>query len=298
MNEVSELQPSEAEKVRKYLEGIQKTLSGRRGISDRGTLMAEEETVLNSLIYPDRGDVKVTFLKDKKESFVMLNNARDPGNPFVIMSYEDQRHFSARRALNPSFRTLKEGEYGLFISSVQDRELLANTGIPKYFFYSIQFLQTERREVIPTSGTDALKNKPLAECTKDEKFIIFQKKWDYDSRLPEIQKELFNLEVMFAKYKMPVKKEIINIEPSKMQANIAQMIRDAYPYNIRVVLRKDFPADHEKKMQEVLDVIRTVIVKLEEKLTDAGSGDYAKYLNDVIKFTRDILEKDPKLERV
>jgi hypothetical protein len=298
MNNVSEIAAQEAEKIKAYLEGIKENLTARRGIADKSLLMAEEETILNSILNPDRGDVKITLMRDRKDSVIFLNNQRDPENPFVVMSFEDHKHFSGRRALNPSYRTLKEGEFGLFISGSQDRELLANTGIPKFTFYSVQFMETAKPVMSASTGTEYLKSKPLAECSVDEKFTIYKRSWDFDSRLSALNAELFSIEMLYARYKSPVKKETLNIEPAKYKVMIHQMIKDVYPYNMKVLLRRDYPAEHETKMQEVMDILKTVINKTEEKSSFAGEGEYGQHLKEVILFVKDIMTNDPKLEKV
>jgi hypothetical protein len=298
MNNVSELTAQETEKIKTYLEGIKESLSARKGMADKSSLLTEEEAVLNSIINPERGDIKITLMRDKKETVIFVNNQRDPENPFVVMNYADQKRFSGRRPLNTLFRNLKEGEHALYISSGQDKELLANTGITKIVFYLTQITETQKAQVAPTSGTDHLKTKPLAECTVDEKFIIYKRGWGFDTRMNQITAELFTLELLFARYNQPVKKELINIEPLKFKVSIHQMIRDVYPYNIRVLLRKEFPEDHEKKLQEVMDILKTLLIKIEEKSEFAGDGDYGIFLKEVSAFAKDIAVNDPKLEKV
>jgi hypothetical protein len=298
MNNVSEINAQEAEKIKAYLEGIKKNFAARRGIADKGLLMAEEETILNSITNPDRGDVKITLMRDRKDTVIFLNNQRDSENPFVVMSFEDQRQFSGRRALNPSLRTLKEGEFGLFISGSQDRELLANTGIQKFTFYSVQFMDSAKPAIAAVAGTDYLKSKPLAECSIDEKFTIYKRSWDFDARMPALIAELFTIEMLYARYKSPVKKETLNIEPSKYKVMIHQLIKDVYPYNMKVLLRKDYPSEHETKMQEVMDILKTIIIKTEQKSSSAGQGEYGQHLIEVTAFVKDIMTNDPKLEKV
>ncbi len=294
--DLTALTPEEVENVRAMLQGLTNTLRSRQSIGGRG-LIQDEEYVLNSLLHPERGDVLVNVVRDKYAMHVFLANRRDAKNPFVIMDAPTSRQNPGRRPLDNT-RTIHEGEYAIFLSTIQDREVLHKSD--RVEIYSVHFglNQTGAEKAAPPREQAVnLATKPLDQCTREDKWKIYKKKDDFDNRVPIIEKELFGFSLMYAKHKAPAREELIVIPPAKMKEVIGQLIRDVYPYGVRVTLRKHYPKEHAQKLEEVARDLQNLAAAIGGKRSAGNPEEYAAYLDEAIEFLSDILTNDPELTR-
>lgn len=213
------------------------------------------------------------------------------------MDFNEMRRYPGRRPIGGAGSDMKEGQYGLYIITAQDRDHLRNSEANRLDSYSLFFGIAERPNPIPGAELEALKGKPVDQCTREELWIIYKKQWDFDNRLPIIEKELFCVPLIFSRYKQPAKEELILITPDRYKKSVSQLIRDIYPYSIRVVLRKDFPADHKKKLMDVHDTLKSLINRIKSKIQEDNHSDYTDLLKEMILFVDDIIVNDPELTR-
>ncbi len=284
MNSIEDLKPEELEYVKLHLNGLINSLKKRKPVAGSGGLLSEEEHIFNSLLHPERGDVTVFIDRTTKPVGIYISNPREPDNPYSVMSYKESNRNTNRRSLSGlSGYRLEDGDYGLFLINAQDRDILDSERDNIISMYSTNFEVSESRPVSTNTEIDTLKNKPIEACTASDKWIIFEKNWEFDNRLDQIEKDLFQIEISYAKYKMPVKQEKIFITPGHYKEHIGQMIRDIYPPNVETVLIKDFPTDHRKKVHERKDIMNTLKFKLEEKISAVSGAhpDYLEFLESV-----------------
>lgn len=298
MQELSEISEQEKERIRTYLTGLARTLQGKKGIGSRGNLISEEETVLNAIQAPNRGDLKVLVIKNGKSSDIFIQNPRESDNPFAIMNARDHGQNPGRRRLNTSDAELKEDEFALFLGTAQDREVIRSGRDQIINAFTAVFEVSDKRQEAETDKNQDLRNKPLETCNLDEKWTIYISNWDFDTRKDQIVQELFLVPLMFAKYKQSVKQENLNLEPEKYRSSINQMIRDIYPANLRSVLKTDFKKEHADKLKEVQDCLKSLRNRIGEKIAGAGTGEYSMFLKTCDAYVTTILEKDPELTRV
>ncbi|MCB1320009.1 MAG: hypothetical protein KDK34_07140, partial [Leptospiraceae bacterium] len=143
--DISVLNPDQFQEVRNALLELVKTLNARKAPGS-SNMIPDEDIVLTSIQHPERGDVLITVIPDRTGLQIFVSNRRDPDNPFAIMSHRELRDFPGRRPLNHSVSTLKEGQRGLFLITVQDRELLRAHQLDAIQGYSSRFNVAEKRD--------------------------------------------------------------------------------------------------------------------------------------------------------
>lgn len=280
MNTLDQLKDTEVDFIKQHLKGLKSTLQGRKNPGARRGLLTEEEQILATLEHPERGDLVVTFYRGKKHNEVFIANPREPTNPYSILSYREVSQFSGRRMVGGVTDRLEEGEFGLFLISTQDRDMLTNTGpSDRLDFYTIQF-EISSRVVVSTEDEESqLKKKAFEDLNREEMWRVYQKQWDFDNRIKPVAEKLFGFDILYAKYKQPARNEFVVIEPEHYTEKVGMLIRDIYPPNVENVLKKDFVQDHQAKNGEVKETIKSVIYKIEERMEiPGGHPDYIEYL--------------------
>lgn len=292
--DLTALQPEETEKVRNMLAGLINTLRSRQSIGGSGRgLIQDEEYVLNSLQHPERGDVMVSIVRDKYQLHVFLANRRDPKNPLVIMDAVTARDNPARRPLDNT-KSIQDGEYALFLNTFQDRELLSH--MDRVDIYSVHFglnRNTIEMKAPPAPGEN-LATKPLENCTREDKWKIYKKNADFDNRVASIEKELFGFPLLYARHKQPAREETIILTPNKTKEAVGQLIRDIYPYGVRVSLRRDYPKEHKQKLEEVRRVLGDLAGSVGGKRSAGNPEEYSAFLDEAVEYLNEIVRNDPE----
>jgi len=295
---LSELTKDETETVREILQDFIASMRVKRGgAGSKSRLLPDEESVFGSLTHPERGDVIVTILRLDNKLQIFLSNRRDVSTPFSIMAFKDIRYFPGRRTLDGSrVDTAAEGT-GLFLSSIQDQEILKEEGISRVDVYSVHFGVYEPGAVQEKvrDADDELKLKPLNECDTEEKWLIYEKNWDMDSRRKVIEKELFSFPLYYAKYNREPREEIIVLTPERYRNHVGQLIRDIYPTGVKASLRRDFPGDHKKKTEESQGYLNALVIVLKNRISEENGQGYNGYLDELVKFINHILTSDPEM---
>lgn len=289
--DLSSLSQEETEIVRTALSGLIETLKTRRRIGQSTGLVVEEEAVLGSLLHPERGDVTITLVKSRVKE-IFISNKRDAGNPFSLMDKTGERAFPGRRLVNNFWGELKDGQYALFLTTQQDHEMLASPKTNRIDIFSTHFNVRESMNQVVESP---LKNKPIADCSCDEKWQIYKLNYDMDLRRPIIEKELFAFTFDYAKYKLPRKTETIMFVPDKYRPNLGMLVRDMYPYGVRQMLRRDFPAEHKAKLEEVYGYLRSLAAVIIERQSKCESEPYQHFLQEILTIINNTLQQDPEL---
>jgi len=292
--DLSALSQEEVSQTRMTLSGLIDTLKSRKRIGvGAGGLIPDEDSVFSSLIHPERGDVLITIIRFKGGLEIFLSNRRDPTSPFVVMNKDRMKLFPGRRILNSSHPTLMENEYGLFLLSVQDQELLRDTK-NRIDIFSVHFNVHDPFDN-PHQEHDDLRAKPLELCSNSEKWKIYKQNREMDSRVPLIERELFSFKVLFARYNQGQKEEFILLTPEKFKQNLGQWIRDMYPYGIRLSLRKDFPDEHKKKLADVHSNLKKLLDLINARVAPVNGPEYAAYLKELQTILTSTLSSDPEL---
>jgi hypothetical protein len=287
--DLSRLTHDEVEAVTRALQGLVSSLKARMGIGAGNTgLVKDEEIVLQSLLHPERGDVLVSVVKDHHDLHLFVSNRRDSGSPFVVMNAREMRRHPARRPVD-TMHTPRDEQYGLFLSSQQDRDMIQRHEQDRADIYSIHFGIAEAR-VLP-------------EIKKPHEFGIlekmeFVKKAEHgDPTAQTYIKELFTFPVTFSKYKGSPREVPITLPPDKEMLYIGQMVRDIYPYNIRVILRKEDPQTHNSHIAEAQAALSKLRDKIQEKKSEAHPENYSAYLNRLTELIDNALKSDPELAK-
>lgn len=291
MSGIEALSETEKENVKNFLRTLIHSLKDKKA---SGYSIPDEDFIVQSLTQPERGDVKVILLRNQSEIEIFLANRRDEESPFSIMNSEGVRKHPERKFIDGVRSQLPPGHCGLFIISQQDREMLKSPD--KIEIYSSFFNLDDSLK----TGIDPykdLKSKKLTDCTRDEMWIIYKKKWDMDNRWNEIEKDLFSFSVVYAKYNQKYKEEILILTPDNYKQKIGQLIRDIYPYNVRVNLRKEFIKDHKTNLGEVQKALNTLLSSLESKLSADDHDDFGIFVNSMKEFVRNIMQNDPELNQ-
>ncbi|MCB1321867.1 MAG: hypothetical protein KDK34_16535, partial [Leptospiraceae bacterium] len=92
--------------------------------------------------------------------------------------------------------------------------------------------------------------------------------------------------------------EVIFLGPEAYREKINQLIRDVYPYGVRVSLRRDYPAEHKEKLAEVHRYLRELAGKLRQRINDHNPPEINKHYNRVCDYLEDITQNDAELTRV
>ncbi|MBI3394783.1 MAG: hypothetical protein HY042_03000 [Spirochaetia bacterium] len=290
------LTPEEQEYVKNSLAGLISTLKAKKLVHATGTsLISDEDIVLNSLLHPERGDVVVSLLRGHKRPELFISNRREEGSPFAVMTRKECDRHPGRRMINGSIESLKDEMRGLFLTTVQDRDLLEHSTEDKRIdIFSVHFGMGEAKETV-LSADEILRRKKLEECTIDDKWNIYMKQWDADYRIPLIEKELFTFKVSYAKYKQAPKEEVFHLTPEKAKQLMAQFIRDMYPYGVRTTLRQNYPVEHKAKLQEVYESAQRFSLVLKKRMGTDNAALYNAFLEQMCNMLDSIQVKDPEL---
>jgi len=288
---IEELSEKELEKIRDILKSLIESLRDKKA---HGLMIPDEEFILNSLTHPERGDVKVTILRDK-EIEVFLSNRRDETYPFSVMSNNEVRKFSDRKFIDGVRSSLKEGHHGLFLISQQDQNRITSSA-NKIVSYSAFFNINEPGQNIHSDENKELKTKNIDKCTLEDKWIIYKRGWEMDNRIPVIENELFGFKVVYAKYRQKYNEEMIVFSPKKYREKVGQLVRDIYPPNVRLSLKRDFPKDHAKNVEETQKVLKSILKLIEERLENPENPEgYKSFLDELKLLLGNIVTKDPDL---
>jgi hypothetical protein len=295
--DISDLNPQELQRLQAALRTLITQMNARKSVGSGASgsgLIPDEEIVLKSLSHPERGDVLLTVLREPSGRFqIFVSNRRDPENPFAVMDEPMLRDFPGRRALNGRTH-MKEGEYGLFLITVQDREMLRARKEEVIEAFSAHF-KLHADQVAAPRQADELRAKPLAQCDLAEKWQIYKKSWPGDSRAGQIEQELLSFPLTFARYKQAQKSEMLTLPPDTYRERIGQLIRDVYPGGIRTSLRRDYPKEHQERLQQARSYIQSLAMAISGKIFSDNPRDMNRHLEEVVDFLKDVLENDPEL---
>ncbi len=292
--EVTELNPEDFAFVQNALRSLMTALSTRKAVGGVSTSIPDEDIVLQSLAHPERGDVLVSAVREGHGPLqVFISNRRDADNPFAVMSPSMVRDFPGRRPLNNRLN-LKDGEHSLYLITVQDRDLLRTRRNDVVEGFSAHF-QLHNNPTFTPKQADELKLKPLAQCTVEEKWQIYKKGYPGDNRPEQIEHELLSFPVSFARYTQAQKSEMIVLPPQRYKERVGQLIRDIYPGNVRGMLRRDYPAEHQQLLNAVKTVLTALASTISGKVFPQNPTDLNRHLDEVADFMRDIVQSDPEL---
>jgi hypothetical protein len=282
------LHPAVEQRVKEILQGLlqsleRKRLSGRKLISD-------EEIVYNSLKNPRLGDIKVIVMPGPPLQ-VFVANRRDAASPFAVMDPDERRNYVERRPLDE----IKDGGGlpSLYLISVGDREMLKNPKLPRFEFYSSYLnLSGDSHQ----SGEEVdLKSKPYESLTNEDRMAMLRTLSPVDPLREQIAKDLFDFVVSYARYKQPDKQQTIRIPPDQIREYLGQFSRDMYPQNLRMVLMRDFPADHDRYCAYVKDRMKALGRIVQSRL-DGASSEYAAYLREILRGIEDQIAQIDQLQ--
>jgi len=255
--------------LRALVASFEKTqLSGRK-------LLSDEEIVYKSLKNPRLGDVKVIVFAGPPVQ-VFIANRRDANSPFAVMSNHERRNYIERRPLNDR---IDDVEFcGLFLISLADREMIQDVNQKRVEFYST--LLHLFGEPVAAKTAPSIESKPYSELTPSEKIKLLTSLSEMDSRKDKIMKEMCEFIVSYARYKQAEKLQTIRIPPFKAKEYVGQFSRDMYPQNLRMVLMRDFPAEHNRNCAYVQEKLAILSALAKEKMS-SESNEYNHYLNDI-----------------
>lgn len=292
--DVSDLNPEELQQVQNALRTLMSELSSRKAVGGGSSSIPDEDIVFQSLAHPERGDVLISVIREVSGRMqIFLSNRRDQDNPFAVMDQSMLRDYPGRRPLSGRGQ-LKEGEFGLFLITVQDRDLLRTNKNETIEGYSAHFQLHSNPSFTPKQADD-LKVKPLAQCTMEEKWQIYKKAWPGDDRGEMIEQELLSFPMTFARYKQAQKSELLALPPEKFKERIGQLIRDIYPGGIRNSLRRDFPDEHQQRLQQIRSLLAGLAQTIAGKIFPQNPKDFNRHLDEVVDYLKDIVDNDPEL---
>lgn len=289
------LTPQELEKVKTILVTLMNSLNQKDTIGSKNILSSDESIVLEALQHPERGDVEISVYKDKGDLDIFMSNRRNMDSPFSIMGYDQMKQHPERRPLD-SYIEIKKEEYGLFLVSFQDRELLTDTKVQVEKFYSVHLGISQKQDETLIIDTD-IKGKELEECSLEEKVRIYTESSVGDSRVEEVKKEFFLFDLPVKIYNRPADFKKIFLEPNKFRNKIGQIIRDCYPYRIRISLREDFVDDHETNLNECYKLINGIKNEVEKRIDSNNPAELKNHYNHINEYLLDILTNDPEFSR-
>lgn len=269
------LHPTVEQRVKEILLGLleyfeKKRLSGRKMISD-------EEIVYNSLKNPRLGDIKVLVFPGPPVQ-VFLSNRRDPNSPFAVMDAAERRNYIERRSLDE----VNDSELlpSLFLISFADREMLKNPNNVRSEFYSTYLNLSGNAE--PVVEEVDLRSKPYDSLTHGERMAMLHTLSAVDPLREQIAKDLFDFIISYARYKQADKQQAIRLPPGQVREYLGQFSRDMYPQNLRMVLLRDFPADHDRYCSYVKDRM-SALARIVQSRLDVATGEYAEYLREAMR---------------
>lgn len=292
--DLTALQPDEIDHIKHLLVNLLTNLKSRRALGGSGGLVTDEEVVYSALTHPERGDVVVIVLRGKKLPQIFLGNRREEDAPLAVMDKAIGRKYPGRRPLAGRFDDLKDDEVHLFLITIQDREMLHNAGDERVDLFSVHFGLADVKPMVTRPG-DELKNRRLEECSLADRWEIFNRQWEADSRLPAIEKDLFGFQFTYARYKQPAKEEILMFTPSKWKPHLGQLVRDMYPYNVRKTLRESFPKEHAEKLKQTHASLQGLATVIKERCLDTHPEGYLNFLKMLAETISSIEKNDPEL---
>ncbi|MBW7856771.1 MAG: hypothetical protein H3C43_00330 [Leptonema sp. (in: Bacteria)] len=247
-----------------------KRLSGRKLVSD-------EEIIYNSLKNPKLGDVKVTVFPGPPIQ-IFINNRRDPDSPFAVMDSQQRRDFIERRAVEES----KDNDIApaLYLISFNDRETLKNPNLERVEFYSVFLGLVDDQEEKRLPPGHELLDRPYESLNPSEKMILLNVLAKADPIRNRIKTELFDFSLKYARYKQSEEQRIVTIPPDQIAEHIGQLSRDMYPQNLRTILLRDFPKDHDRICNYVKDRLESLNRLITGRL-DLDDGQYSYYLRQI-----------------
>ncbi len=249
----------------------------------RGKLLQDEEIIYQSLKNPFKGDIKLLVVIDNNKTHIFIEDKRHVDSYFVIMNDKEANSYSARRAVDYySFTNIPEENYNIYLISQQDnREIIQNPKFQKIKFYSIELgLVDVNFSEVPKSEIDI--NANIDSLDWDQKWELFKKLSDYDPRKKELMKDLFGFNLRFKKYKMPEDLYYFIIEPMRIREIVGMVVRDIYPVNLRVVLRRDYIKEHNELVKYAKSVLEELKEQVEIKKNNfKNSSDYMLYLSKI-----------------
>lgn len=269
------LNPTAEQKVKETFLGLlesfeKKRLSGRRLVSD-------EELIYNSLKNPKLGDVKIIVFPGPPIQ-IFVNNRRDPDSPFAVMDGQQRRDFIERRPVEE----LKDNELlpALYLISYTDRETLKNPSLERIEFYSVFLGLIEQQEEQRLPPGHELLERPYETLNYSEKMTLSKVLAKADPLRNRIKIELFDFSLKYARYKQSEEQRIISIPPDQIAEHIGQLSRDMYPPNLRTILLRDFPKEHDRICGYVKDRLESLARLITGRL-DLDNGQYSSYLRQV-----------------
>lgn len=292
------LTPEKTAHVKSVLLGLMHTLKAKRGLgAEHSGLSTDEEIILQSLSHPERGDVKIMLANLDNRDQVFISNRRDPSSPFSVMDKDLIRLYPGRRSVDGvTKQTLIDGQFALFIITITDREYLRMNESTIDQFFSVHLgIHDDMDQKSHTVNDYMLRS--VDNWSMDEKLDSLNRLDWGDPKILAVEKELFGFSLAFAKYKQKSAEELVVLSPRKPVERISQLIRDIYPYNVRVVLRRDFPKEHAAKLEETREVLRNLITIITERSSNAKNPEYKSILSGFTVAIKEILEKDPDFQR-
>lgn len=292
---IDQLTAEERAEVRSVLLGLANSLQARKGMGISG-LVPDEEIVLNSLMHPERGDVGIIAMRSERgrlEIFVV--NRRDPDSPFAVMSGNMLRDYPERRFLSSRpGHSLRDDEFSLFLITQHDKDQLRAPAVVHVKTYSSSFQLYESGSSGPVAR-DELAGKTLQTMSADEKLAAYRRGFQGDSRRDAIEKELFGFPFAVPRYKAATREEVMVLPPENYKPRLAQLIREMYPYGVRVSLRRDFPQEHKAKIAEVHQTLLRLAGLVQQRRQGVAPQPLNAHYDEVEAFLREVVEKDPEL---
>lgn len=294
---IDALNDAEREDVRRNLRGLVNTLKQKKAVGSVHGVLTDESIVLNALEHPERGDVEIIILQEGSELDLFISNRREEDSPFSLMGTKQLREHPGRRPIDNASLTLKDGEFGLFLLSIQDREQLRHKEASLLRIFSSHFGISETPSNVEKNQSD-LRQKPLEQCSFEEKYQILVSHWPGDNRIQLIQSEFYEIGLTFARYKQKSQTEYFILNQITYKETIGQLIRDCYPYGIRVSLRRDYPKEHNALLDQVHATIRSMAEEVRSRARPEFPTQVRSHLIRVSEYLQDILDNDPELSRV
>lgn len=254
-------------------------------------LIPDEEMVLNSLAHPERGDVKIIVAEYMGDEFVYVGNKRDPDNPFAVMHVSEVRNHTGRRLLDPDSAGLDgtAGEYSLYLITVQDRDILRHSEQTSFFSIDLQLNG-------PIEKSNAVKAKSFNDLDEWERWEYLLRSTESDPNRKSLEEEFYTYDIEYAKYRQSEKMETLHLPQRKAKERLGMLARDIYPNNIRLSLKRDFPAEHKEKKKYLLSVLQGFKEKLNQRKDPDAPESYTQYLNSVIREVQELIDLEMKTD--
>ncbi len=248
----------------------------------RGKLLAEEEVIYNSIRNPKNGDVKIIVFFNNNHSYqIFFENKKHPDSYLSLMNDLEAGYYPERRALDHyvyNSQAPKEN-YNLFLASPDDIRILKQerNNIWKFYSAELGIVETDElpKEEIP---------KDFNSLSWDEKWNLYLKLNDFDTRKKELHKLFFGFTLKYKAYKSKEEEKFLIIEPKTVQEKVGMIARDIYPINLRSILRRDYMKEHQEIKNYTIQILNQLNQIVQQKKSYfKNSNSYIEYLDSIQK---------------